>query len=538
MSFSGTADSDFMKLSQIPEVRKSDYINFAATDFDSIKDSLLQYINAVYPEDYNNFYSSELGIMLVELISYMGAVTSFKADALANECFIGTVKTRDNLRNLLELIGVSLKGPTSSSAKAKITWAGESNPTDAQVSAVSFSNENRTITVNSQEDGGAVTYTLYKLDSNNTIVDIQNNTDSFTLAGATESDNPTTTSSIFSNMALVEGVFAVETGTFDALESVKTIALAEAPVIEKSVRVFVTSDDAEVADATGPYLQVDKLFSASGATDRVFEIVYDDDFNATVVFGDGAISQNPPANGTYTVTYRVGGGSRGNAVKSYINSLITDASGGQWRLENDTEITGGIGAETAAQAKRYAPYTFKSQDRLVTLEDYIGFGNRFYDNLGKTGKVTAVTRQGFSSANIIDMFVLEKATALQLQKASPTYKQDLLGQIDDKKMLTDHVVVNDGLMRTLDLVITLKVDREYREIEAEVKRKASLQILNFFNIDNLEFGQDFSKVELERKLFQLGEIRFATIDNLPDVVAIDPNEIIQLNNFSLDIVYL
>ena len=128
MSFSGTADSDFMKLSQIPEVRKSDYINFAATDFDSIKDSLLQYINAVYPEDYNNFYSSELGIMLVELISYMGAVTSFKADALANECFIGTVKTRDNLRNLLELIGVSLKGPTSSSAKAKITWAGESNP--------------------------------------------------------------------------------------------------------------------------------------------------------------------------------------------------------------------------------------------------------------------------------------------------------------------------------------------------------------------------------------------------------------------------
>jgi len=101
MSFSGTADSDFMKLSQIPEVRKSDYINFAATDFDSIKDSLLQYINAVYPEDYNNFYSSELGIMLVELISYMGAVTSFKADALANECFIGTVKTRDNLRNLL-----------------------------------------------------------------------------------------------------------------------------------------------------------------------------------------------------------------------------------------------------------------------------------------------------------------------------------------------------------------------------------------------------------------------------------------------------
>ena len=105
-------------------------------------------------------------------------------------------------------------------------------------------------------------------------------------------------------------------------------------------------------------------------------------------------------------------------------------------------------------------------------------------------------------------------------------------------MLTDHVVVNDGVVRTLDLTVSLRVDKEYKEIEETIKRQVSFQILSFFAVDNMDFGKDFLKVELERKVFQLSQIRFATIDNIPDVVAVDHNEIIQLNNFSLDIVYL
>ena len=545
MSFSGTVDSDFMKLGTIPENRKSDLINFAAVDFDTIKQSLVSYINSVYPEDFNNFYDSELGMMLVELVSYMGAVNSFKADALANECFVGTVKTRNNLRKLLQLVGVSLKGPGSASAKGQITWSNATNPTDAQVSSITIPNSSRTTSVPSPQDGAPTTYTLYKLDSNNVIENIKDNTDSLILYGATDSDNGLDAgglSSVYSNLALVEGTFVTEAGSFGGTSKLKSITLGEGPVIEKSVRVFITSDDAEVADATGPYLQVDKLFSASGGTDRIFEVMYNDDYNATILFGDGAIAQNPPQNSTYFVTYRVGGGTRGNMVKEAINVPITAQDGDSvehsWRLENITQITGGRNAETAAEAKRYGPYTFKSQDRLVTLQDYIAFGNRFYSSTGGTGKVAATTREAFSSANVIDLFILEKATDLQLQKASPTFKNNLLSEIEQKKMLTDQIVVNDGVIRTLDLTLTLRVDREYREIEQDIKRKVSSQILSFFAVDNMNFGQDFLKVDLERKIFQLGEVRFATIDNISDTVRVDHNEIIQLNNFSLDIVYL
>ena len=536
MSFSGTVNSDFMKLAPIPENKKPQYINFAAADFDSIKESLVNYIKALYPQDYSNFSESDLGVMLLELVAYMGTVVSYKTDAVASENFIRTVKTRNNLQKLLELVGVTMKGPSSSSAKGQLTWNGASNPVAANVASISFPAASRSFSVVSKEDGSPVSYSLYKLDSNNTIENISNADDSIEFTSA-ETDNPSV-SSIYSNMALVEGALVKEVGAFGEYDVVKTIPLAESPVIEKSARVFITSLNPTDSDATGVYTEVTKLFNASGPTDKIFEIAYDNNFGATLIFGDGVLGQNPPIGASYTVTYRVGGGTRGNLDKESINVIATDDNDNTWRLENITSFLGGTNAESMAHARRYAPYTFKTQDRLVTLEDYQAYTNSFISSNGAKGKAIAATREAYSSANIIDVYMLEKATELHLQKSSPTFKKDLLAQIEQKKMLTDQVVVNDGVVRTVDLVITLNVEREFKDLEVTIKRSATLQLLSFFAVDNMDFGKPFEKVELERKLFQVPEIRFAIVENLPQSVNVDFNEIIQLNNFSFDIVYL
>ena len=391
----------------------------------------------------------------------------------------------------------------------------------------------------SPEDGAPVSYSLYRLDSTDNITDIENINDSIVFTSEdTDNGGAGGASSIYSNIALVEGALAAETGQFNEYETVKTIPLIESPLIEKSARVFITSPNPQDSAATGVYTEVTKLFNASGPTDKIFEVAYDDNFAGTLIFGDGVLGQSPPVNASYIVTYRVGGGTRGNIDKEVINIIATDASGNAWRLENITPFTGGTNAESMAQARRYAPYTFKMQDRLVTLEDYQAFTNSFISSTGAKGKSIAIVRQAFSSANIIDIYMLEKATELQLQKSSPTFKKDLLTAIDQKKMLTDQVVVNDGVVRTLDLVMTLTLEREFKDLEVEIKRNASLAVLSFFSIDNTEFGQSFQKVELERKLFQIPEVRFAVVENIPRSVSVDFNEIIQLNNFSFDIIYL
>jgi len=526
MSFSGTTDSDFMKLAVIPDRKKQQYINYAGNDFYTIRQDLINYVKAVYPNDYQNFAESDLGMMLIELVSYMGAVSSLKADMLANENFLRTVKTRNNLKKLLELIGVDLRGPLASVGGARLQ--ADTDPIAADFPLV-FQPSSRVFSIISQEDGAPVNYTLYKIE-NNLIQSLDSLNATITLEGS-EADNAA--SSLFTNLALIEGALVTQNGTFDATEGNKTITLTDSPIIDGSVDVYV---DAGVGNpATGQYEQVERLYSASGANDRVFQVVYDDDYAATILFGDNFVGIGPPPNAEFTVAYRVGGGSRGNLPSDTINVSLTadtDTAGTlKFTVENRTPMTGGAEAETAEHAKKYAPLTFRRQDRIVTLEDYIAFGNTFRSKQGTLGKTTAVVRDAYSSANVIDVYTLERASQTKLQKASITFKKQLLDEIEEKKMITDEVVVVDGLIRTLDLIITIRIDKELEDIKGAIEQEVSDVILTYFDVDNTDFGKSFVAADLSKEIFNLSNVRFATVDNTDPVIDVDFNEIIQLNNF-------
>ena len=57
--FKGTVESDFLKLASVADADKSNLINFAATDFLSLRQSLLEYVKSVYPLEYNYFSESD-----------------------------------------------------------------------------------------------------------------------------------------------------------------------------------------------------------------------------------------------------------------------------------------------------------------------------------------------------------------------------------------------------------------------------------------------------------------------------------------------
>ena len=531
MVFSGTAQTDFMKLYSIPDRKKEEYINFAGNDFLSIREDLISYIKAVYPLDYENFSESDLGVMLLELVAYMGSVVSLKSDMVANENYLRTVKTRTNLKKLLELVGVDMKAPMAAGAGARLTRGSDATGEGP----FTFSPGKRVFAIIGEEDGAPVNYSLYKI-VDNAIEGIQGAAVSVSL---TDSEAVNTGSpSVWENVALLEGALTVQEGTFDAHEGNKRVSLTQSPIVEGSVQVYV---DAGVDDpATGAYTQVERLFSASGGTDRIFQVSYTDDYAATVIFGDGFIGISPPPTATFTVVYRVGGGTRGNIRQNAINVTLTadTPSSGEiaFVTENRTAATGGSDAETADHAKTYAPLTFKRQDRVVTLEDFIAIGNTFRSKQGTVGKTTASVRDAFSSGNVIDLYTLEKADDLHLQKASPTFKKELLDEIEPKKMMTDEIVVCDGLIRTLDLVVTARIDKNLGPNRSEIEAEVASIILEFFNVDNMDFHKPFIASELNRKIFDSPRVRYSTVDNVPERTVVDFNEIIQLNNFTVNTV--
>ena len=523
MNFTGNINSDFLKLVNIPVEKRETLINFASTDFISLRDSLIEYAKAVYPLDYNYFVESDFGMMLIELVAYMGSVLSMKADMLAHENFLSTAKRRSSVKKLLELIGVRLRGPISAAADVKLEFDVESEMSgDITIPAAS-----RTVTTFSPQDSSVLNYTLYKI-VNGLIEELDQASSDIVL---NSSEGLGDNKNVYTNLVMQEGTLVEETGSFLATEGVKSIILSQYPVVEGSVQVYITSNN---SDANGAYKEVDSVYFASGVSNRIFEIQYNDDFAATVVFGDGAVGISPENSADYFITYRVGGGVRGNIAKNTINTTLA-ADGYTGTLTNMSVATGGQDAETIEHAKKYAPLTFRRQDRLVTLEDYAVFANTYISSFGTIGKATAATRKAYASANVIDVYILEKASDIQLRKATPVFKTNLLEAINKKKMATDEIVIVDGLIRTLDLVVTINIDLEQNENQTNVITKARNAILDFFSVDNMEFGESLKISDLNRKIFEIDEIRFSTIDNLSQDVKVDFNEIIQLNNLTINV---
>ena len=527
MNFSGTIASDFMKLANIPVNKRPSLINFAATDFLTLRDSLIDYSKAVYPLDYQYFVESDLGMMFIDLIAYMGSVMSMKADMLANENFLATANQRSSVKKLLQLIGISMKGPLSSAADAKATT--ESSVTTGNTMTIAAAD--RVIETVSPEDGAALTFTLYKVV--NGLVDTVNTEGNIVCA---DSEALGSDKKVFENLVLQEGALVKDTGSFAATEAIKTIKLTQGPVVEGSVQVYVTADSASMG---GAYTEVPNIYFASGSSDKIFEMVYDDDYNGTIVFGDGSVGISPEDTASYTVFYRIGGGSRGNIAKNSINTSIVAKINGvrdqTVSITNNSKATGGSNAETVDHAKKYAPLEFRRQDRLVTLEDYAVFANTFISTFGTVGKANAAVRQAYSSANVIDIYVLEKASDYQLQRATSNFKTQLLDAISKKKMATDDVVIVDGLIRTLDLVTTIRIDQADQENQVQIQSKVRDKILTYMNVDNRTFGEDFSIAELNREIFEVEEVRFSTIDNVEQDITLDFNEIIQLNNLTINV---
>jgi len=531
MNFSGAISSDFLKLAEVPLFKRPSLIDFAATDFISLRDSLIKYIKAVYPLEYTYFSESDLGMMFIELVAYMGSVMSMKADMLANENFFATAKQRSSIKKLLELIGVRMRGPLSAAADAQLTFTEGPESVGDGVGFYTITPANRVINVTSPQDEAAMSFTLYKVV--NGIVDSMNSAGDIILYGD-ESDNPDT-NTVYSNLVFQEGILVTDSGSFAATEAIKTIKLTQAPVIEGSVEVFITSPDANVS---GAYTEVDNIYFASGSSDKIFEIVFDENYAATIVFGDGTVGMSPDDTASYLVNYRSGGGSRGNLLPNVLNMSVAATTDGNARTgtaTNRSPATGGTNAETVEHVKQWAPLTFARQDRLVTLEDYTVFANTFLSKFGTVGKAVAVTRKAYSSANVVDIYILEKASDLQLQKATPTFKTELLTAIEPQKMATDEVVVVDGLIRTLDLVTTIFIDREDEPNQDQIITLARNKILTYMGVDNRDFGQSLVIADLNRQIFEIDSIRYSTVDNLQQNLHVDFNEIIQLNNLTINV---
>ena len=117
-------------------------INFAAFDFNTIKQSILDYIKLYFPETFNDFIESSEFIAIVEVFAYIAELLAYRIDVNAHENFITTAQRKDSILRLAKFISYTPARPLPARGLVKITSV---STTESVVDANGIDLANRTI---------------------------------------------------------------------------------------------------------------------------------------------------------------------------------------------------------------------------------------------------------------------------------------------------------------------------------------------------------------------------------------------------------
>jgi hypothetical protein len=119
--------------------------DFQSYDFETLRRSMINYLQQTYPEDFNDYIDSSEYMALVELIAYLGQNLSFRIDLNARENFLETAQRRNSILQLAQLISYSPSRNIPASGLLKLVGV---STTDNVIDANGINLANSSITWN------------------------------------------------------------------------------------------------------------------------------------------------------------------------------------------------------------------------------------------------------------------------------------------------------------------------------------------------------------------------------------------------------
>jgi hypothetical protein len=288
-------------------------------------------------------------------------------------------------------------------------------------------------------------------------------------------------------------------------------------------KVFTVDDTEDSVSGVkiGKYLQVSKRFIKEFMSDGTCKLTFGgggENYNSYLEYLQGltttsccgnpislnvsSLLLNPslgemlPGNSTLYIKYRIGGGSLSNVGSNILQSvgnidaviLGSDASLNQAvfssiRANNPIPAIGGRGIPTVSEIRNFIASNFASQDRCVTLEDYIARAYQIPGNFGAPFRI-----HGIVDDNKVILYILTKDANGKLNAISTgEIKRNLISYLTPYRMINDFVEINDGKFVNLDVEVDLFVDKTFNS--SEVKLNAILKLQDFFQTDNWQMNQ-------------------------------------------------
>ena len=227
-----------------------------------------------------------------------------------------------------------------------------------------------------------------------------------------------------------------------------------------------------------------------------------------------------PANTTLTVTYSVGQGITDNAAANTIKKIdyvdfinnpnsnlsnsVLNYSKQSLAINNSEAAIGAKPADSLIDIKTTAVTNFATQNRSVTLEDYIV---RCYSMPAKFGSVAKayivpddqLTQQQFIQQNTpnpfaMNLYLLGYNENKQLVTLNRAIKENLQTYLGYYRILTDAINITDAFIINLSLNFKITVLANYNSNDVLIKCISNLK--DYFNIDRWQINQPIIKSEV------------------------------------------
>ena len=369
-------------------------IDYVARDYAQIRAALITHTQNFFPNDFQDFSESNLGICILELNAYVGDQLNFYLDRVVNEMFLPTVVQRANAVNLVALLGYVPRTVAAAVAPIQLTLEIAQTGTVTIPAYTSFTDsagniweflENleiptgRTDTINIQvtdentaTSTGATTYTL-ALDNANLV------TNSFSM-------KMTIHSILYNISASTDGVLVLPfggTGLVDFLNGSVSLIYGAADAPDVGTSLLATYQWNQNIRAYQGETRLEQ-FTSTGQADQSFTITQTPILVAPRVLDD-TITPDPSRIEVWI----------GDPGAPYGTS-----SGTLWRRV-DSLVSGGSAEEVYS-------ITLDDQDRVS-----INFGDNLNGKVPAVGTINIIYRQGGGTeGNVATGFISTTVTGL------------------------------------------------------------------------------------------------------------------------------
>lgn len=308
-------------------------IDYTKRDYAGVLAQLQAFVQATNPTGWTDFFESNLGLTLMQMVAFVGDLVSHGQDVLGQEVFLSTARRYESVLRFARSVGYVPRSALS----AQVAVVSDPLPTNVVLY------------------GGVIA-------AGSTITGT--NGQKYELVEEYIVDPGTSTLTLL----LREG--ATYTETFTPTRASRQEFVSSRGIVEEdSWTLFVGSVD----DPTNVWTQVANVTFETSAT-NTYETYFDGEGKLHVVFGDGNSGRVP--NQLVSLVYRTTSGVLGNAALNAISGnfqidVVTLATTASVATKNSTTTaSGGRDRETVDELRLSIPAYIRTLDQVRTLFDY------------------------------------------------------------------------------------------------------------------------------------------------------------------------